>query len=298
MKNMLKIETRPFVKWAGGKRQLLPNIIDNLPNELIENKIKTYIEPFVGGGAVFFYIVENFSLDRIILNDKNEVLINVYKVIQNNVDALIDELRKVEKEYLSLDENGRKAYFYEKRDQYNSNKKDRILTAVNFIFLNRTCFNGLYRVNKKGEFNVPYGRYKNPTILDEENLRNVSICLKNVELHSGDFEEIENYVDDKSFIYLDPPYRPLDATSNFTSYDKGEFNDDDQKRLAAFYRLLNEKGAKLMLSNSDPKNIDEKDDFFDELYKGFNIKRVYANRMINSNGKGRGKINELLITNY
>ena len=230
--------------------------------------------------------------------NKNEVLINVYKVIQNNVDALIDELRKVEKEYLSLDENGRKAYFYEKRDQYNSNKKDRILTAVNFIFLNRTCFNGLYRVNKKGEFNVPYGRYKNPTILDEENLRNVSICLKNVELHSGDFEEIENYVDDKSFIYLDPPYRPLDATSNFTSYDKGEFNDDDQKRLAAFYRLLNEKGAKLMLSNSDPKNIDEKDDFFDELYKGFNIKRVYANRMINSNGKGRGKINELLITNY
>lgn len=298
MKNVLNTETKPFVKWAGGKRQLLPIIIKNLPKELIENRIKTYIEPFVGGGAVFFYIVENYKLDRIILNDKNEELIDVYRVIQNNVDALIDELRKVEKEYLSLDENGRKAYFYEKRDQYNSNKKDRILTAVNFIFLNRTCFNGLYRVNKKGEFNVPYGRYKNPTILDEENLRNVSICLKNVELHSGDFEEIENYVDDKSFIYLDPPYRPLDATSNFTSYDKGEFNDDDQKRLAAFYRLLNEKGAKLMLSNSDPKNIDEKDDFFDELYKGFNIKRVYANRMINSNGKGRGKINELLITNY
>lgn len=298
MKNVLNTETKPFVKWAGGKRQLLPIIIKNLPKELIENRIKTYIEPFVGGGAVFFYIVENYKLDRIILNDKNEELIDVYRVIQNNVVALIDELRKVEKEYLSLDENGRKAYFYEKRDQYNSNKKDRILTAVNFIFLNRTCFNGLYRVNKKGEFNVPYGRYKNPTILDEENLRNVSICLKNVELHSGDFEEIENYVDDKSFIYLDPPYRPLDATSNFTSYDKGEFNDDDQKRLAAFYRLLNEKGAKLMLSNSDPKNIDEKDDFFDELYKGFNIKRVYANRMINSNGKGRGKINELLITNY
>jgi len=298
MKNVLNTETKPFVKWAGGKRQLLPIIIKNLPKELIENRIKTYIEPFVGGGAVFFYIVENYKLDRIILNDKNEELIDVYRVIQNNVDALIDELRKVEKEYLSLDENGRKAYFYEKRDQYNSNKKDKILTAVNFIFLNRTCFNGLYRVNKKGEFNVPYGRYKNPTILDEENLRNVSICLKNVELHSGDFEEIENYVDDKSFIYLDPPYRPLDATSNFTSYDKGEFNDDDQKRLAAFYRLLNEKGAKLMLSNSDPKNIDEKDDFFDELYKGFNIKRVYANRMINSNGKGRGKINELLITNY
>ncbi|HHV46476.1 MAG TPA: DNA adenine methylase [Tissierellia bacterium] len=298
MKNVLNTETKPFVKWAGGKRQLLPIIIKNLPKELIENRIKTYIEPFVGGGAVFFYIVENYKLDRIILNDKNEELIDVYRVIQNNVDALIDELRKVEKEYLSLDENGRKAYFYEKRDQYNSNKKDRILTAVNFIFLNRTCFNGLYRVNKKGEFNVPYGRYKNPTILDEENLRNVSICLKNVELHSGDFEEIENYVDDKSFIYLDPPYRPLDATSNFTSYDKGEFNDDDQKRLAAFYRLLNEKGAKLMLSNSDPKNIDEKDDFFDELYKGFNIKRVYANRMINSNGKGRGKIAELLITNY
>jgi len=298
MKNVLNTETKPFVKWAGGKRQLLPIIIKNLPKELIENRIKTYIEPFVGGGAVFFYIVENYKLDRIILNDKNEELIDVYRVIQNNVDALIDELRKVEKEYLSLDENGRKAYFYEKRDQYNSNKKDKILTAVNFIFLNRTCFNGLYRVNKKGEFNVPYGRYKNPTILDEENLRNVSICLKNVELHSGDFEEIENYVDDKSFIYLDPPYRPLDATSNFTSYDKGEFNDDDQKRLAAFYRLLNEKGAKLMLSNSDPKNIDEKDDFFDELYKGFNIKRVYANRMINSNGKGRGKIAELLITNY
>ena len=298
MGNKTKLSLKPFVKWAGGKRQLLSIIDENLPEELKRGSINRYVEPFVGGGAVFFHIIGNYQVEEVILNDINQQLINVYRIIRDDVNGLIEYLANIEDEYLSLNEEGRKEYFYNKRVFYNRNRIHSTEIAGIFIFLNRTCFNGLYRVNKKGEFNVPQGRYKNPTILDENNLLNVSVVLQNVKLKSVDFEEVEKYVNDKTFVYLDPPYRPLDATSNFTSYNKSDFNDEEQKRLKKFYDKLNKKGASLLLSNSDPKNTNENDDFFDELYSDYKIKRVYANRMINANGNNRGKVTELLISNY
>ncbi|KGG79940.1 hypothetical protein Y919_09015 [Caloranaerobacter azorensis H53214] len=293
-----KAAAKPFVKWAGGKGQLIPVISNKLPIELKQNKIKKYIEPFVGGGAVLFYLLENYTFDKIIINDINEDLINVYRIIKNDVEFLINELRKISDEYLSLNDDDRKEYYYEVRKKFNSNLLDELKKAAYFIFLNRTCYNGLYRVNKKGEFNVPHGKYKNPLILDEENLLNVSKVLQSIQILNGDFENIEKYVDESTFIYFDPPYRPLNATSSFTSYQKCSFNDDEQIRLAKLYHRLHEKGAKLMLSNSDPKNVNENDNFFDDLYRDFNIFRVDAKRNINSKGNGRGKIKELLITNY
>ncbi|WP_245683841.1 DNA adenine methylase [Vulcanibacillus modesticaldus] len=306
LKVIEKTKIKPFVKWAGGKGQLIPIISNHLPIELEENKIKKYIEPFIGGGAVLFYFLQNYHFEEVIINDLNEDLINLYRTIKNDVNKLIDELRKLSDEYLPLDEESRKIYYYLIREKYNNNSLDMLRKSAYFIFLNKTCFNGLYRVNKKGEFNVPHGKYKNPLILDENNLISVSRALQNVQILSGDFEIIESYVDENTFVYFDPPYRPLNTTSSFTSYQKNDFDDDEQRRLAEFYHRLNDKGAKLMLSNSDPKNTDENDEFFELLYKSSEIKgseniniiRVEASRSINSNGNGRGKIKELLILNY
>lgn len=293
-----EIVAKPFVKWAGGKGQLISVISNKLPMELKQNKIKKYIEPFVGGGAVLFYLLENYTFDEVIINDINEDLTNVYRIVKNDVKSLINELRKISDEYLPLDDDDRKEYYYEVRKKFNSNLLDELKKAAYFIFLNRTCYNGLYRVNKKGEFNVPHGKYKSPLILDKENLLNVSKVLQSVQILNGDFENIEKYVDESTFVYFDPPYRPLNTTSSFTSYQKYSFNDNEQIRLAKLYYRLHEKGAKLMLSNSDPKNVDENDNFFDDLYKDFNIFRVDAKRNINSKGNGRGKIKELLVINY
>lgn len=301
-----QFKVKPFIKWAGGKGQLIPIISNNLPVELKENKIKKYIEPFVGGGAVLFYLLQNYSFEQIIINDINEDLINLYRVIKSRVSELIFELKKISDEYLVLDNENRKNYYYAIRDKYNQELLDKLKKSAYFIFLNKTCFNGLYRVNKKGEFNVPYGKYANPLILDENNLLNVSKNLQNVQILNGDFEIIESYVDEDTFVYFDPPYRPLNTTSSFTSYQTNDFNDEEQRRLATFYHKLNNKGAKLMLSNSDPKNVDENDDFFELLYKSNDIKgsekisinRIEASRSINSKGNGRGKIYELLILNY
>lgn len=290
---------KPFVKWAGGKRQLLPIINDNLPKELKNKELNKYIEPFVGGGAVLFDIISQYKFEQIIINDYNEDLMNLYNHIKNNKDKIINELKNLSDTYLSLNDDDRKNYYYKARELFNSEKSGTITKSVLFIFLNRTCFNGLYRVNSSGKFNVPYGSYKNPTILDIDNIVKVSEALSNVTILNGDFSIIEKYVDEKTFVYFDPPYRPLSVTSSFTSYEKNDFNDEEQIRLANFYKYLhNEKHAKLMLSNSDPKNINENDDFFDVLYKDFNIKRVEAKRAINSDRNGRGKITELLITNY
>lgn len=290
---------KPFVKWAGGKRQLLPIINDNLPKELKNKELNKYIEPFVGGGAVLFDIISQYKFEQIIINDYNEDLMHLYNHIKNNKDKIINELKNLSDTYLSLNDDDRKNYYYKARELFNSEKSGTITKSVLFIFLNRTCFNGLYRVNSSGKFNVPYGSYKNPTILDIDNIVKVSEALSNVTILNGDFSIIEKYVDEKTFVYFDPPYRPLSVTSSFTSYEKNDFNDEEQIRLANFYKYLhNEKHAKLMLSNSDPKNINENDDFFDILYKGFNIKRVEAKRAINSDRNGRGKITELLITNY
>jgi DNA adenine methylase len=272
----------------------------NLPEELKNNMINRYVEPFVGGGAVLFDIISKYKFEQIIINDYNEELINLYMHIRSEVEDIIYELKKISDIYFSLNEEERANCFYKMREQFNKTKSNTIEKSVLFIFLNKTCFNGLYRVNSKGEFNVPYGKYKSPTILDKDNLHNVSEILSNVTILKGDFSIVEEYVDDKTFVYFDPPYRPLSTTSNFTSYAKNDFNDKEQERLADFFKKLNNKDAKLMLSNSDPKNINIEDNFFDELYNnpGFNIKRVDAKRSINSKGNGRGKITELLITNY
>ena len=296
-----KIECKPFIKWVGGKGQLLSEINKLYPVELGKN-IKKYAEIFVGGGAVLFDILSKYKLDEVYISDKNLELINTYKSIRDNVDILIKSLKGMEEQYIPLDNENRKDYYYKKREEYNSLKinseVNNIEKAVLFIFLNKTCFNGLYRVNKKGEFNVPMGAYKKPKICDEENLKNVSLTLRNVKIVYADYRKSEKFIDDKTFVYIDPPYRPLNITSSFTSYTENDFNDKEQIELAEYINVLNKKGAKIVISNSDPKNNDIDDNFFDKLYKNYNINRVKATRMLNSNASLRGAINELLITNY
>ncbi len=220
---------------------------------------------------------------------------------------LIGELETLESAYLAKNEREREAYYYEIRDAFN-----RDLPAIDFrhynarwigraaqiIFLNHTCYNGLFRVNRGGGFNVPFGRYKNPDILNVNNLLGVATRLKDTRITRGDFTKCRKYVDDQTFVYLDPPYRPLNATSSFTSYSRNGFYENDQERLAKFFRELDRKGARVMLSNSDPVNEKPRDSFFDDLYAGFTIERVPAKRMINCNGTRRGTVSELVITNY
>ena len=296
-----RIECKPFIKWVGGKGQLLSEINKLYPVELGKN-INKYAEIFVGGGAVLFDILSKYKLDEVYISDKNLELINTYKSIKDDVDILIKSLKKMEEEYIPLDDENRKIYYYEKRQEYNNLKidieKNNIGKASIFIFLNKTCFNGLYRVNKKGEFNVPMGAYKNPKICDEENLKNVSMALKNVKIVYADYRESKGFIDEKTFVYIDPPYRPLNPTSSFTSYTENDFSDKEQIELAEYIDILTKKGARIVISNSDPKNNNINDIFFDELYKNYSINRVKATRMVNSNASLRGAINELLITNY
>ena len=296
-----RIECKPFIKWVGGKGQLLSEINKLYPVELGKN-INKYAEIFLGGGAVLFDILSKYKLDEVYISDKNLELINTYKSIRDNVDILIKSLKEMEEQYIPLNNEDRKIYYYEKREEYNSLKinseVNNIEKAILFIFLNKTCFNGLYRVNKKGKFNVPIGAYKKPKICDEENLKNVSLTLRNVKIVYADYRESEKFIDDKTFVYIDPPYRPLNITSSFTSYTENDFNDKEQIELAEYINVLNKKGAKIVISNSDPKNNDIDDNFFDKLYKNYNINRVKATRMLNSNASLRGAINELLITNY
>lgn len=298
MQNKIK----PFVKWAGGKGSLLSQLNAFYPIELKKGKIECYIEPFIGGGAVLIDILQNYKVKEAYAFDINLELINSYNVIKNNVEELITNLKLIEKEYLALEIEERKEYYYNIRNQYNSYKLTQseisLQKAVEFIFLNRTCFNGLYRVNRNGEFNVPIGNYKKPTICDEENLRELSKLIKNVNFKYGDYKTSREYIKRNTFVYFDPPYRPLNITSGFTSYTKDDFNDENQKELALFYKELNSDDVKLMLSNSNPKNTNKEDKFFDNIYQGFNISEIYANRMINANAQARGKISEILITNY
>lgn len=292
---------KPFVKWAGGKNSLIPQLTKYYPVELKNGNIERYVEPFVGGGAVLLDILQKYEVKEAYAFDINKDLINCYNVIKNDVEALIQELDKKEKDFLLLDSDNRQKYFYDIRNEYNSyilNDELNSKRASEFIFLNRTCFNGLYRVNKDGKFNVPCGKYKNPTICDSNNLRNLSKLIQNVTFEYGDYRKSEDLITENTFVYFDPPYRPLSVTSGFTSYTKEDFNDENQKELAQYYNQLNLKNAKLMLSNSNPKNVNEEDNFFDTIYDGFIINEVSAKRMINSNAKGRGEISELLITNY
>lgn len=273
---------KPFLKWAGGKTQLLDELYKRLPSSLIQSgEIERYVEPFVGGGAFFFFLKRNFKFKESFLIDINKELIIGYKVIQNNVNELIDELSSMEEKYLKLSEEQRKDFYYNIRDEYNRQKDnfdyvnynlDWVKRAADLIFLNKTCFNGLYRLNKKGEFNVPFGKYKNPTICDADNLIEVSKALENTEVICADFEESKKYIHKNTLVYLDPPYRPLNNTSNFTSYNENGFDDDDQRRLAQFFKEMDKKGAYLILSNSDPKNEDVDDNFLMNCMQGLLLK--------------------------
>ena len=293
---------KPFIKWAGGKGQILDEIRSIYP-EGLGDTIRRYAEPFIGGGAVLFDILGTYDLDEIYISDDNKELLNVYRVIKERPEDIISMLDKLQDTHLGMDMDDRKTYFYTNRDRFNELKVNNdgsvnVELAALFIYLNKTCFNGLYRVNAKGLFNTPSGVYTNPMICDESNIRNVSKALKNVSINHGDFTKSYDFIDKDTFVYFDPPYRPLTVTASFTSYTEGSFNDDDQRKLAEYARSLSDKGAKVALSNSDPKNSNPDDEFFDELYEGFNIRRIYANRAINSKGDSRGKITELLITNY
>lgn len=291
----------PFIKWVGGKSQLLDVIRKKYPMYSNPN-ITKYAEPFIGGGAVLFDILSRWDLAEVYISDINNELVNTYRVVRDEIEQLIIHLENLQKEFLPLAKPERKKYYYTKRDRFNEielydDSGVNIEKATLFIFLNKTCYNGLYRVNRHNQFNVPMGDYKMPCICDPENLSSISQMLKKVEIYHRDYRESYDFIDENTFVYFDPPYRPLSSTSNFTSYTEGAFDDDCQRDLAEYVRLLDRKGAKFLLSNSDPKNSDPKDDFFDELYKDFQIDRVSATRMVNSNGKGRGKITELLIHN-
>ena len=297
----MSTDAKPFLKWAGGKGQLLGQLSEHLPDRISKEPF-TYIEPFVGGGAMFFYMLQHYSnIRKAVINDVNEDLILTYRTIRDDVEKLIATLSKMEDEYLAIeDQELRSQMFYKIRERYNQNNSNSIERAAQLIFLNKTCFNGLYRVNSKGLFNVPFGRYANPTICNTSLLRADSLLLQesNIEICQGDYTETFHRIEGLTFVYLDPPYRPLDATSSFTAYAKGDFNDDDQRRLADFCRQLNVAGCYWMESNADCSAKNPEDTFFEELYKDYRIERVNAARFINANPSKRGKLTELLIKNY
>lgn len=299
---------KPFLKWAGGKGQLIETLASLLPIDLKNGQIKKYVEPFIGGGALFFHIAQNYpSIERFFISDVNQELILAYKTIKKNVEDLVSILVELENNYHQKQSEEQKAFFYEKRADFNQKlasfrfddfQESWLERTATIIFLNRTCFNGLFRVNSKGEFNVPFGDYKNPKICDAENLRAVSNVLQRTEIVCADFAANYDFVDNETFVYFDPPYRPISKTASFTSYSKFDFDDESQRRLGEYFRLLSSKGAKLMLSNSDPKNENPNDHFFEDIYKDFHIERVNASRMINANSNGRGKIKEIVVMNY
>ena len=291
-------QARPFIKWVGGKTQLLDEVRKSLPRDFASRQHVTYVEPFVGGGAVMFWILQAYpNIERAVINDINPELICTYRVIKEKVEELIVELAHIHDDYIPLGAEDRKAYFLEKRALFNTKRTDRVETAALFIFLNRTCFNGLYRVNSKGEFNVPHGKYANPRICDADNLRACSKVLQKVEILCGDFAETERYAGPDTLFYFDPPYKPITETSSFTSYAKEGFDDAEQIRLRDFCDQISTNKALFVASNSDPKNVNPSENFFDNLYNHFIIKRVSAARMINSDASGRGAISELMISN-
>lgn len=295
-------KVKPFLKWAGGKGQLLSEIEKYYPFER-EKKINKYAEPFVGGGAVLFDVLSKYDLENVYISDINAELINTYRIIRDDINDLIVLLKRMQGEFVPKDTEHRKEYYAAKRERFNYLKVNgdesiNIEKAALMIFLNKTCFNGLFRVNKKGFFNVPMGAYKNPLICDEDNLRAVSEKLQNVKIVCGDYRESADFIDENTFVYFDPPYRPITDTASFTAYTENLFSDDEQIELARFVDDMHRKGAKVVISNSDPKNSNTEDDFFDNIYSAHKIKRVEATRMINCNSEARGKIKELLISNY
>jgi len=270
---------QPVLKWAGGKRQLLPEIEKYIPN-----KFSTYYEPFLGGGAVLFRLQPK----KAVVNDVNEELINVYTVIRDNVEKLIKDLSKYKNEA---------EYYYEvrkwDRDNESYSKLSSIRKASRIIYLNKTCYNGLFRVNRAGQFNAPFGRYKNPNIINEGTLRAVSKYFNEnkITFKCGDFEEAVKGIRKGAFVYFDPPYDPVSDSSSFTGYNKGGFDQEEQKRLKKLCDKLNQRGIKFLLSNSAT-------DLIKNLYDDYKIEIIQAKRAVNSKGDKRGEIDEVLVRNY
>ena len=303
-----KFYAKPFLKWVGGKGQLLKEIDKRLPPIVKDNELEYYFEPFVGAGSVFFHLKNNYEIEKSIMSDINPELILTYNVIKKDYKKLIKELKPLKKNYNDYDDAEKQKKFYlDARKSFNDDlgkfdfntyDKTHVKRAAQMIFINKTCFNGMFRVNSEGKFNVPAGSYKNPSIYDEDNLKEVHDILNdNVIIKTQDFSKTEKYITKNSFVYLDPPYRPLNKTSNFTQYYKENFGDLDQIRLCQFIQRLTKKNIPIMLSNSDSKNEENKS-FFKKLYPNQTIEPVKARRSINANGKKRNAINELIIKNY
>lgn len=292
---------KPFLKWVGGKTQLIDEI-DQLINSILsqEKNTFTYIEPFVGGGAILFHILSKFDkIDKVIINDININLVNAYNSIKNKHLQLIDLLLEIQTNYYTLTTFEEKQNFYlTKRKLFNSLNNENLEKIAIFLFLNKTCFNGLYRVNKNGGFNVPFGKYKKPNICNQDNLVSIHHHLQKVKILQGDFEDTLKYATKPTIFYIDPPYKPIKITSSFNSYSQEIFDDNSQIRLKSFCDEINRKGHYFILSNSDVKNYDNQNNFFDELYQEYQIKRVKARRNINSKADKRGEIFELLISNF
>lgn len=297
---------KPFIKWVGGKSQLIPEIIERLPSYVKKGEAYIYVEPFSGSAAFALYLLESeYPPAAVILNDINADLVNLYKVIKFYPHELIEYLKTIQKDYDELENKETKQpYYYAKREEFNNREDNNIKHAGLFIFLNRAGFNGLYRVNSKNKFNVPIGSYKKPNFVFEDTILQASKVLANVEIYNQSYEDTLTHLEQlnsnalPAFFYFDPPYKPLSESSSFTSYSKNSFHDEDQEKLKFFCDLLDQKGYQWLLSNSDTTNVDSENAFFDDMYVEYKIERVKASRSINSKGSKRGQINELLIRNY
>jgi DNA adenine methylase len=298
---------KPFIKWAGGKTQLLEQIKKYCPSELLKGKIKSYYEPFLGGGAFFLNLCSMQKFDNVILSDVNKELVLTYLVVKNNTQELLQFLHQFKETYLRLPDKQKEIYYYEMRDAFNIQRfsinyivynYNWISRAAQFIFLNKTCFNGLFRINQKGDFNVPFGKRYNPEIFIPNNLITISKLISNAEISSKDFSCVTSEYLKDSFFFLDPPYRPLIKCSNFTSYNQIDFKESDQLRLVTFFKNIDRRGAKIMMTNSNPENGKKQDNFFYENYSSYNIHKIKSARMINNISGKRYILTDLLITNY
>ena len=292
--------TKPFVKWAGGKGSLVKHLSAHLPDNFRDKRDVTYVEPFVGGGAMLFYMLTHFTnIRRVVINDVNEDLIFCYKLIKNTPQTLIEQLKRIANEYLQLSNMDEKSrYYYKVRDKYNSKETIDEEKAAYFIFLNKTCFNGLYRVNTCGKFNVPFGKYKNPTICDDKLILADHELLKKVDIYAGDYSEIMRFLGKGyNYIYIDPPYRPLSGTAYFKEYSHNVFDDKEQEKLKIFCDIMTARGCKIMQSNSNSMD-DDGESYFAKLYQGYHITQIEAHRYINAHVGKRNKETELLIMNY
>ena len=291
---------KPFIKWVGGKGQLISQLNSLLPHDFQKWDDVTYIEPFVGGGAMLFHLLSHYpNIKRAVINDINKDLTTCYEIVRDKPQELIRALQDIQTEYDSLlKDTFRQDFYYRMRERFNTKALDALENTVLFFFLNRTCFNGLYRVNKKGGFNVPFGKYESPSFCNEEVIYADSELLQNVEILNGDFEATFDKINGKTLFYFDPPYRPLSNTSSFNNYSKEDFNDNAQIRLKEFCDRIHAAGAHFMLSNSDGRGKDINDTFFDDLYSAYSIERVWASRCVNSNVSKRGKLTEILVRSY